>query len=138
MVGSIGNIFLQPFTQKLLAKYMVGGTKTGHLESMAPFFIFAAALFVIGLIITFFIRTPKDNEIVATKAELEEAKKAAAEAKAKEFEGWTSKEVMKMPWFWIFSIGFLIIGIGLASLNEDYAAFLDTKLSFGVVGTIGK
>ena len=29
--GSIGNIFLQPFTQKLLAKYMVGGTKTGHL-----------------------------------------------------------------------------------------------------------
>lgn len=135
--GSIGNIFLQPFTQKILAKYMVGGTKTGHLESMAPFFIFAAALFVIGLIITFFIRTPKDNEIVATKAELEEAKKAAAEAKAKEFEGWTSKEVMKMPWFWIFSIGFLIIGIGLASLNEDYAAFLDTKLSFGVVGTIG-
>src|SRR5699024_3883507 len=71
------------------------------------------------------------------KAELEEANKAAAEAKAKEFEGWTSKEVMKMPWFWIFSIGFLIIGIGLASLNEDYAAFLDTKLSFGVVGTIG-
>lgn len=68
---------------------MVGGTKTGHLESMAPFFIFAAALFVIGLIITFSIRTLKDNETIATKAELEEAKKAAAEAKVNEFEGWT-------------------------------------------------
>ena len=42
-----------------------------------------------------------------------------------------------MPWFWIFSIGFLIIGIGLASLNEDYAAFLDTKLSFEAVGLVG-
>lgn len=135
--GSIGNIFLQPFTQNLLAKYMVGSTKTGHLKSMAPFFIFAAVLFVVGLIITLFIRTPKDNEIVATKAELEESKKAIAKARTANFEGWTSKEVMKMPWFWIFSIGFLIIGIGLASLNEDYAAFLDTKLSFGTVGIIG-
>lgn len=109
---------------------MVESTKTGHLKSMAPFFIFAAVLFVVGLIITLFIRTPKDNEIVATKAELEESKKAIAKARAANFEGWTSKEVMKMP-------GFLIIGIGLASLNEDYAAFLDTKLSFGTVGIIG-
>lgn len=135
--GSIGNIFLQPFTQNLLAKYMVESTKTGHLKSMAPFFIFAAVLFVVGLIITLFIRTPKDNEIVTTKAELEESKKAIAKARAANFEGWTSKEVMKMPGFWIFSTGFLIIGIGLASLNEDYAAFLDTKLSFGTVGIIG-
>ena len=42
-----------------------------------------------------------------------------------------------MKWFWIFSIGFLIIGLGLASLNEDYAAFLDTKLSLTEVGMIG-
>lgn len=109
---------------------MVESTKTGHLKSMAPFFIFAAVLFIVGLIITLFIRTPKDNEIAATKAELEESKKATAKARAANFEGWTSKEVMKMP-------GFLIIGIGLASLNEDYAAFLDTKLSFGTVGIIG-
>ncbi|KRM52757.1 conjugated Bile Salt Transporter [Ligilactobacillus araffinosus DSM 20653] len=135
--GSIGNIFLQPFTQKLLASYMIGGTKTGHLKSMAPFFIFAGMLFIIGLIVVLFIRTPKDNEIVATKAELEEAKKNAEAARAKEFEGWTAKEVMKMPWFWVFSIGFLIAGIGLATLIEDYAAFLDTKLSFSTVGEVG-
>ncbi|HIX01841.1 MAG TPA: conjugated bile salt MFS transporter [Candidatus Ligilactobacillus excrementigallinarum] len=135
--GSIGNIFLQPTTQQILKSFMTGDPKTGHLTSMKPFFIFAVALLVIGLIITLFIRTPKDNEIVASAAELKEAKEAAAAAKAKEFEGWTAKEVMKMKWFWIFSIGFLIIGIGLASLNEDYAAFLDTKLSLTNVGLIG-
>lgn len=135
--GSIGNIFLQPITQKILASNMVGGAKTGHLTSMKPFFIFAVALFIIGLIITLFIRTPKKDEIVASDEELRDAKKEAAAARANMFPGWTAKEVMKMPAFWIFSIGFLIIGIGLASLNEDYAAFLDTKLSLGTVGFIG-
>ena len=42
-----------------------------------------------------------------------------------------------MKWFWIFSLVFLIIGLGLASLNEDYAAFLDTKLSLTDVGLVG-
>ena len=135
--GSIGNIFLQPLTQNILKHFMVGGTKEGHLTSMAPFFIFAVVLFVVGLIITFFIRTPKENESVISDAELAASKKAAAKQKAEEFEGWTAKEVMKMKWFWVFSIGFLIIGLGLASLNEDYAAFLDTKLSLTDVGFVG-
>ena len=56
--GSIGNIFLQPATQAILKHYMTGNTKTGHLTSMAPFFIFAVALLVIGVIIACFIRTP--------------------------------------------------------------------------------
>lgn len=121
--GSIGNIILQPTTQAILKQFMTGNTKTGHLTSMAPFFIFAVALLVVGVIISFFIRTPKKNEVVATAEELKESKDAAAKAKAHEFQGWTSKEVVKMKWFWIFSLGFLIIGLGLASLNEDYAAF---------------
>lgn len=135
--GSIGNIFLQPATQAILKHYMTGNTKTGHLTSMAPFFIFAVALLVIGVIIACFIRTPKKDEIVVSDAELAESKKAEAAAKAKEFKGWTSKQVLQMKWFWIFSLGFLIIGLGLASLNEDYAAFLDTKLSLTEVGMIG-
>lgn len=135
--GSIGNIFLQPATQTLLKHYMTGNTKTGHLTSMAPFFIFAVALLVIGIIIACFIRTPKKDEIVVSDEELAESKKAEAAAKAKEFKGWTSKQVLQMKWFWIFSLGFLIIGLGLASLNEDYAAFLDTKLSLTDVGLVG-
>lgn len=122
--GSIGNIFLQPATQALLKHYMTGNTKTGHLTSMAPFFIFAVALLVIGVIIACFIRTPKKDEIVVSDEELAESKKAEAAAKAKEFKGWTSKQVLQMKWFWIFSLGFLIIGLGLDSLNEDYAASL--------------
>ncbi|MDR4210933.1 hypothetical protein, partial [Bacillus thuringiensis] len=74
------------------------------------------------------------DEIVVSDAELAESKKEAELAKAKEFKGWTSKQVLQMKWFWIFSLGFLIIGLGLASLNEDYAAFLDTKLSLTDVG----
>lgn len=135
--GSIGNIFLQPATQALLKHYMAGNTKTGHLTSMAPFFIFAVALLVIGVIIACFIRTPKKYEIVVSDEELAESKKAEAAAKAKEFKGWTSKQVLQMKWFWIFSLVFLIIGLGLASLNEDYAAFLDTKLSLTDVGLVG-
>ena len=135
--GSIGNIFLQPATQALLKHYMAGNTKTGHLTSMAPFFIFAVALLVIGVIIACFIRTPKKYEIVVSDEELAESKKAEAAAKAKEFKGWTSKQVLQMKWFWIFSLVFLIIGLGLASLNEDYAAFLDTKLSLTEIGMIG-
>lgn len=135
--GSIGNIFLQPITQEVLKHYMTGNTKTGHLLSMAPFFYFAVALLVTGVIITCFIRTPKDNEEVVSAAEVKAGKAAAAAKKATEFQGWTGKEVLKMKEFWVFSLGFLIIGLGLASLNEDYAAFLDTKLSLTEVGLIG-
>ncbi|WP_282115492.1 conjugated bile salt MFS transporter [Lactobacillus intestinalis] len=135
--GSIGNIFLQPATQAILKYFMTGNTKTGHLTSMAPFFIFAIALLVVGVIIAIFIRTPKKNEIVVSEQELKESKAAQEKAKAEEFQGWSGKQVLKMKWFWIFSLGFLIIGLGLASLNEDYAAFLDTKLSLTDVGLIG-
>ena len=135
--GSIGNIFLQPATQAILKHFMTGNTKTGHLTSMAPFFIFAIALLVVGVIIAIFIRTPKKNEIVVSEQELKESKAAQEKAKAEEFQGWSDKQVLKMKWFWIFSLGFLIIGLGLASLNEDYAAFLDTKLSLTDVGLIG-
>ncbi|MDE6492276.1 MAG: conjugated bile salt MFS transporter, partial [Lactobacillus sp.] len=135
--GSIGNIFLQPATQAILKHFMTGNTKTGHLTSMAPFFIFAIALLVVGVIIAIFIRTPKKNEIVVSEQELKESKAAQEKAKAEEFQGWSGKHVLKMKWFWIFSLGFLIIGLGLASLNEDYAAFLDTKLSLTDVGLIG-
>ncbi|WP_301055319.1 conjugated bile salt MFS transporter [Lactobacillus hominis] len=135
--GSIGNIFLQPITQKVLQNYMTGNTKTGHLTSMAPFFYFAIALAIIGVIIACFIRTPKKGEIVATQKEIQEGKAAASAKKAHEFQGWSSKQVIKMKWFWIFSLGFLIIGLGLASLNEDYAAFLDTKMSLTDVGLVG-
>lgn len=135
--GSIGNIFMQPITQNLLNHYMSGNAKSGHLISMAPFFYFAALLLIVGLLITCFIRTPKKNEVVASAAEIKASQDATTKEKANEFQGWTSKEVIKMKEFWIFSIGFLIIGLGLASLNEDYAAFLDTKLALTKVGLIG-
>lgn len=135
--GSIGDIFLQPITQEILKHYMTGNTKTGHLTSMAPFFIFAVALLIIGLIICAFIRVPKKHEAVATADEIKKNKNEATKKHAHEFQGWSGKQVLHMKWFWIFSIGFLIIGLGLASLNEDYAAFLDTKLSLTEVGLIG-
>ena len=130
--GSIGNIFLQPITQSLLRHYMVGNAKTGHLISMAPFFIFAIVLFIIGLIITFFIRVPKEGEV-----NVQNNAPSTSTLNKNEFEGWTPSEVLKMPWFWIFSIGFLMIGLGLASLTEEYAAFLDTKMTFTAVGIVG-
>lgn len=49
---------------------MTGNTKTGHLTSMAPFYIFAVALLVVGLIIAAFIRVPKKDEDVASAEEI--------------------------------------------------------------------
>lgn len=133
--GSVGEIFLQPITQAILKSFMVGGAKTGHLTSMMPFFIFSIALLVIGVIIVLFIRVPKSNEIVSSA--IDKKDRAAKAQTNQDFQGWSSKEVLKMKWFWIFSIGFLIFGLGMASLNEDYAAFLDTKMSLTQVGLIG-
>lgn len=133
--GSVGEIFLQPITQAILKNFMVGGAKTGHLTSMMPFFIFSVALLVVGVIIALFIRVPRNNEIVSSAAN--EKDKAAQAQTDQEFQGWSSQEVLKMKCFWIFSIGFLIFGLGMASLNEDYAAFLDTKMSLTQVGLIG-
>ena len=73
--GSIGNIFLQPATQAILKHFMTGNTKTGHLTSMAPFFIFAAVLLIVGLIIAAFIRVPKSTETLAPKKKLRRIKK---------------------------------------------------------------
>lgn len=133
--GSVGEIFLQPITQAILRSFMVGGAKTGHLTSMMPFFIFSIALLVIGVIIALFIRVPKSNEIVSSA--IDKKDRATKAQTNQDFQGWSSKEVLKMKWFWIFSIGFLIFGLGMASLNEDYAAFLDTKMSLTQVGLIG-
>lgn len=133
--GSVGEIFLQPITQAISKSFMVGGAKTGHLTSMMPFFIFSIALLVIGVIIALFIRVPKSNEIVSSA--IDKKDRATKAQTNQDFQGWSSKEVLKMKWFWIFSIGFLIFGLGMASLNEDYAAFLDTKMSLTQVGLIG-
>lgn len=134
--GSIGNIFLQPATQTIFAKFMTGGAKNGTLTSMKPFFIFAIALFIIGTIVAIFIRVPNKDESATLNAVPTNDNKAQQNPKT-EFAGWGVKEIFKMKAFWIFSIGFLIIGLGLAALNEDYAAFLDTKMSFGDVGIVG-
>ena len=133
--GSIGEIFLQPITQEILQHFMIGNAKNGHLTSMAPFFIFAIALLIIGLIIAAFIRVPKQGEVIIIKSPKKHQKTVINHKN--EFQGWSGKQVLKMKWFWIFSISFLIIGLGMASLNEDYAAFLDTKLSLTNVGIIG-
>lgn len=135
--GSIGDIFLQPMTEAILKHYMTGGTKNGYLTSMAPFFIFAAILLITGILIACFIRVPKKNEMVASAKVLNEKRQAANKKMMHSFQGWTGQQVLKMKWFWVFSIGFMIIGLGLASLNEDYAAFLDTKLTLTQVGLIG-
>lgn len=135
--GSIGDIFLQPLTQSILKLYMTSNIKNGSLTSMAPFFIFSIILLITGAIIACFIRVPRKNEALESFKELAKDQENAAQERKKAFQGWSSSEVLRMKWFWVFSIGFMIIGLGLASLNEDYAAFLDTKLNLIQVGIIG-
>lgn len=124
--GSIGNVFLQQIASHMLA------------EQGAPhsYIIFGIISLVCSLpTILLFIRLPKEGEVetVATK----ETKVAAV--KAGTDEGLGAKAARKNKYFWIFSIGYAIIGISISALSTQYATYFtgQLKLSAALVGTLG-
>lgn len=123
--GSIGNFFMQPVAADLL-KYF----GSPHL----PYIILSVAILASGLIISFFIRLPGPDDI---PQETTDKNAPTIPVDASKREGREIKDIMADKWFWIFSIGYVLIGMGIAPMANDYAVYLKAHMSISVVGLIG-
>ena len=131
--GSIGNIFLQQITESLLSNY-------GASTTYAIFGIISSAFSL--PVILFFIRMPKAGEIESEEDELKEKDELKDKDKLihhHEFEGIGVRENIKNPTFWIFGLGYAIVGISISALSTQYATYFTTglNLSPALVGILG-
>lgn len=125
--GSIGNIFLQQITELLLTNY---GTSITYA-------IFGVVSAVVSLpIILFFIRMPREEELIIDK-ETEKTKDKPIHHQ--EFEGLGVGENTKNPLFWIFGLGYAILGISISALSTQYATYFTNGLNLSpeLVGILG-
>lgn len=125
--GSIGNIFLQQITEFLLSSY---GSSTTY-----AIFGIISAVFSIPVIL-FFIRMPKSEEIEIEKNEVKDKDKPIHH---QEFEGLGVSENTKKPVFWIFGLGYAIVGISISALSTQYATYFTNGLNLSpeLVGILG-
>ncbi len=125
--GSIGNVFLQQITEHLLS----------HYGSSITYAIFGVVSAIVSLpIILLFIRLPKEDEINLNDDTVEEDSK---KLHIQEFEGLGVSENVKKPAFWIFGIGYAIVGISISALSTQYATYFTNGLNLpsAVVGILG-
>ena len=125
--GSIGNIFLQQITEFLLSSY-------GSSITYAIFGIISAAFSI--PVILFFIRMPKSEEIEIEKNEVNDKDKPIHH---QEFEGLGVSKNTKSPVFWIFGLGYAIVGISISALSTQYATYFTNGLNLSpeLVGILG-
>lgn len=126
--GSIGNFFLQPIAADLL-KYF----GSPHM----PYIILSVAILISGIIISFFIRLPGSDDIPQENSETVNENAPTLPVAAEHREGREIKDILSDKWFWIFSIGYVLIGMGIAPMANDYAVYLRDHMSISVVGLIG-
>lgn len=125
--GSIGNIFLQQITEHLLV----------HYGSSTTYAIFGVVSAVVSLpIIIFFIRMPKEDEVNSNDDIIDEDSK---KLHMQEFEGVGVSKNIKKPAFWIFGIGYAIVGISISALSTQYATYFTNGLNLApaIVGILG-
>jgi MFS family permease len=124
--SGIGNIFLQSLSIALIQKF-------GYNKA---YIMFAIAAAVVGSIIALLIiRAPKnEDEIVKGKVVESEVKEETKE-EVKELTGYTFAEVKKIKSYWLYALGFVFVGMYIAVLTTQYAAYLR---SYGIeTGTVG-
>lgn len=125
--GSIGNIFLQSL---IVTSLDANGWQ-------ASYKIFGIVGLVVGLLVAIFlIRMPKNNDEVVHSAKTDKKQEENA------VWGFTFAEVKKKKSFWILTLGFFFVGIYVASLSVQFAAYLksiniDPKLLAAVSSTWG-
>ena len=121
--GAIGNIFLQQLTSQMLASK----------GSSYSYIVFGIISLLCSLpVILLFMRMPKANEVV-------EENTNELNLELNGFEGLGAKETTKNKYFWIFSIGYGIIGISISALSTQYANYFTGELGISatLVGELG-
>ena len=122
--GSIGNVFLQTITSKVLESKGLGPS----------YIIFGLVSLIFSLpVILFLIRLPKPGEVEESKGEDEKSQQN------KSYEGPGIKGNLANPLFWTFSIGYAIIAISISALSTQYATYFtsELKMTATLVGTLG-
>ena len=125
--GSIGNVFLQQITEHLLT----------HYGSSITYAIFGVVSALVSLpIIIFFIRMPKEGEVNSSSDIIDEDSK---KLHMQEFEGLGVSQNIKKIAFWIFGLGYAIVGISISALSTQYATYFTNGLNLApaIVGVLG-
>lgn len=123
--GSIGNVFLQEITSYMLASK----------GSSYSYVVFGIISLLCSLpIILLFMRMPKANEVELLDENINESN-----IEDTSLEGLGAKETTKNKYFWIFSIGYAIIGIAISALSTQYGSYFTGALGMSatLVGTVG-
>lgn len=127
--GSIGNVFLQPIVSNCLA-----GMGYAH-----TYLIFGIVSLVVSIpIAILFIRLPKQNEVALISKM--DAQTTGKVKEADTFDGLGAKATKKNKYFWLYAVGFLLVGLSISALSTQYAAFFRDSLGFdaktiGIVGS---
>ncbi len=124
--GSIGNVFLQPWVSSML------GSKG---DSKTYIFFGILSLIVSIVVVLLFVRSPKQGEI-DTSENVESSNNVDT---TKTYEGLGAKETRKNKYFWIFSLGYALIGMAISACSTQYASYfkINLQLSPALIGTLG-
>lgn len=131
--GGIGNVLLQQMAAHELAA-------NGYEHSYIFFGILAL---VIGIpIALFLVRRPKKGELAAAdnNVEIQSDKKDAKKQDKKQdvVWGYSLKELTKNMYFWLFGIGFILVGIYVSGMFVQFMAYFKTlNFSASTIGNIG-
>lgn len=129
--GSIGNIVLQILVVNSLMS-------CGFRET---YFKYGVISLIVGVPITLFLLKLPDKDTISIKE-----KPSSKTNKLDKSNGFSFKELRKMKIFWIFSIGYVFIGLAIAALSIQYPNYLkilikNSSAFIGItphfIGTIG-
>ena len=107
--GSIGNIVLQILVVNSLMS-------SGFRET---YFKYGVISLIVGVPITLFLLKLPDKDTISIKE-----KPSSKTNKLDKSNGFSFKELRKMKIFWIFSIGYVFIGLAIAALSIQYPNYL--------------
>lgn len=129
--GSIGNVFLQPIVSSMLGSH-------GAAYSYVLFGILSLIFSLI--IVLLFVRIPKEEEIKSLTAGLNEnVKEDTKSEKHRIYEGPGSAATRKNKYFWLFAIGYALIGISISACSTQYASYFRMQLHLdpSLIGALG-
>ncbi|MGL5417803.1 MAG: conjugated bile salt MFS transporter [Clostridium sp.] len=129
--GSIGNVFLQPIVSSMLG---------GHGEAYSYVFFGILSLIFSLIIVLLFVRIPKPGEVEEVVSEKNGG--AATEEKkstAVVYEGPGAAATRKEKYFWMFAVGYALIGIAISACSTQYASYFRMQLHLdpGLIGILG-
>lgn len=129
--GGIGNVVLQQVAARTLAEY-------GYSWS---YLFFGGIALVIGVgVAIVMVRRPKEGEVEAYLAtvEIKSNKDITTKPQTKDRWGYTLMELKLNPFFWLFGMGFVLVGIYVSGMFVQFMNYFKV-LSFdaAMIGNIG-